>query len=102
MDRDPAKLEAELARLRGHLAALKSDWERLRYTPALVLLAVPAFFVAGPLGAALTLLLVLSLIATAAYLIGVRRREYAGEIAEVKRELTLSRPPSASAVDGSR
>ena len=95
MHRDPAKLEAELVRLRGHLASLRSDWERLRYTPALLLLAVPAFLLAGPLFAALTVLLVLSLIATAAYLIGVRRREYAGEIAEVKRELALSRPPPA-------
>ncbi len=93
MHRDSTKLEAELERLRTNLASLRRDWERLRYAPALMLLVVPAFAMAGPLAAAATALLVLSLIGTAAYLIGVRRREYAGEIAEVKRELAISRPP---------
>ncbi|MEM1418812.1 MAG: hypothetical protein AAGH15_28210 [Myxococcota bacterium] len=100
MQRDPEKLEAELTRLRKNLADLRVDWERLRYAPAGLVLVVPGFLAAGPLGAIVALILVMSLVATAAYLIGVRRREYAQEIADVKRELAMSQPPPPPTTPG--
>ncbi|MBO6936705.1 MAG: hypothetical protein JJ863_17160 [Deltaproteobacteria bacterium] len=78
------KMEAELVRLEGLLAELEKDWKKVPYAFVLLLGAIPAYLKYGTLGSSLTILTVVSLVATSYYLIGVRKAEYRGEMEEVR------------------
>jgi hypothetical protein len=95
-----AMLEGELVRLQKELAILQRQWDQKYRLGAFGLLALPAAY----WGLAYSVIIVLctpALIATQAYLIGVRRNECRELIAEAKRELTTLRkklaPPTADA-----
>ena len=91
------KLVAEVKRLRGLRSDLDREWRQLRWAAIPSLLAVPAFFLWGPIGSSLVILAVASIVVTAAYLIGVRRKEYEGDIRIVQREIAiLDRDASSS------
>jgi len=81
------KLEAEIVRLEGLCEQANKERARTPYLMGLLLGAPIAWLIWGPLGAATTVLGVVSLIATYFYLVEVRRREYAGEIRLVQRDL---------------
>lgn len=85
-----AMLEAELVRLQKELGVLQRQWDRKYRLAAFGLLALPAAY----WGLAYSVIFVLctpALIATQAYLIGVRRNECRELIAEAKRELATLR-----------
>ncbi|MAQ18094.1 MAG: hypothetical protein CMN30_25270 [Sandaracinus sp.] len=84
-------LEAELVRLEGLLGDLEKDWSRVPYAFALLILAVPAYLKWGFMGSSLTILTVVSFVATAYYLIGVRKAEYRGEMAEIRMDVETLR-----------
>jgi len=77
-------MEAELTRIEGLLEELDEDWQKVRYTFVLLLAAIPAFLLYGPIGSSLTILTVVSLAGTSYYLIGVRKAEYRGEMEEIR------------------
>jgi hypothetical protein len=77
-------MEAELTRIEGLLEELEKDWKRVQYMFVLLLAAIPAFLLYGPMAASLTVLTVVSLAATSYYLIGVRKAEYRGEMEEIR------------------
>ena len=81
------KFVAEIERLKRLRASLDQDWSRTRYLGIFLPLAVPAGYVWGPVAAGLVVGLVVSLVATTLYLIGVRQREYTGEIELYERDL---------------
>lgn len=83
------RLVAEVKRLRGLRADLDREWRQLRWSVIPTLLAIPAFFVWGPIGSSLVILAVASIVVTAAYLILVRRKEYEGDIRIVQREIAI-------------
>ncbi|MAC25239.1 MAG: hypothetical protein CMN31_10115 [Sandaracinus sp.] len=74
------KVEGEIERLRGLRKDLDRDWSHLKYYAIPMVLAGPAFFLWGAIASSLVVLGTASVLATAAYLIGVRRKEYEGEI----------------------
>ncbi|MEM9068171.1 MAG: hypothetical protein AAGE52_06675 [Myxococcota bacterium] len=80
-------MEAEIVRLEELRASLGTDERRVRW----FLLGIPASivlgFAVGALWFWLTFLLTLSFLATAAYLLRVRRNEYTDEIATVRRDM---------------
>ena len=88
------KLQEELVRLERLQQDLARDWKRVPYAAALFVLAAPAFYLYGVMGSSLTILTVGSLVATAYYLIGVRRAEYRREAQDIRDELT--RLPSSA------
>jgi hypothetical protein len=91
-DEDEAQRERlvrEVKRLRGLRADLDREWRNLRWSVIPMALAIPAFFMWGVIGSSLVILAVLSIVVTAAYLIGVRRREYEGDIRIVQREIAI-------------
>ncbi len=90
------KLVAEVKRLRGLRSDLDREWRQLRWAVAPSFLAAPAYFVWGPIGSALVALAVASVVVTAAYLIGVRRKEYEGDIRIVQREIAILDRDAAS------
>ena len=77
-------LEDELVRLEGLLGDLEKDWKKVPYAFVLLLGAIPAYLKYGTLGSSLTILTVVSLVATSYYLIGVRKAEYRGEMEEIR------------------
>ena len=79
-------MDEELARLVEEGAALEREWRRIPYLFAVGALAVPVYFVWGPLVALAVLLATPCLVGTAAYLVGVRRRENRELHAELERE----------------
>ncbi|MFN7699083.1 MAG: hypothetical protein ACK5U8_14375, partial [Deltaproteobacteria bacterium] len=83
-------LEAELARLQRELAVLDRQWSQKLRLGAFGLLAIPALYW-GPEYAVIILLCTPALIATQAYLIGVRRNECRELIGEARRELATLR-----------
>lgn len=83
------RLVAEVKRLRGLRADLDREWRQLRWSVIPTFLAIPAFFVWGPIGSSLVILAVASIVVTAAYLILVRRKEYEGDIRIVQREIAI-------------
>ncbi len=83
------RLVAEVKRLRGLRADLDREWRQLRWSVIPTVLAIPAFFVWGPIGSSLVILAVASIVVTAAYLILVRRKEYEGDIRIVQREIAI-------------
>lgn len=77
-------MEAELVRLEGLLADLEKDWQKVPYAFVLLIGAIPAYMKYGTLGSSVTILAVVSLVATSYYLIGVRKAEYRGEMEEIR------------------
>ena len=102
---DPAArlsmLESEVTRLQKELAVLQRQWDQKYRLGAFGLLALPAAY----WGLAYSLIIVLctpALIATQAYLIGVRRNECRELIGEAKREIAMLRKKlAAKAPEGS-
>lgn len=92
-----AMLEAELIRLDGELAILNRQWSRKHLLAVFGLLAIPAYFLFGGLVAGVVLFCTPALIATQAYLVGVRRMECRQLIAETHRELARARRSVAPA-----
>ncbi len=84
---DPRKLEAEVERLKVLLASLERDWRRIPWLLSTTLLTIPALILWGLGGGVLVLLGALLFAATAAYIVSVRRREYNGELRDVRRTL---------------
>lgn len=85
-----ALLEGEVKRLEGELAILERQWDRKYWLAAFGLLAIPAAY----WGLAYSVIFVLctpALIATQAYLIGVRRSECKELIDEAQREIAALR-----------
>lgn len=91
------RLVAEVKRLRGLRADLDREWRQLRWSVIPALLALPAFFFWGPIGSAMVILAVASIVVTAAYLILVRRKEYEGDIRIVQREIAILDHSAAAA-----
>lgn len=83
------RLEAEIGRLQGELESLERDWQRLPWFATLLVLAIPAGLLWGGMGVALTVVGVVLLIGTAAYLISVRKNEYRTELESVRRDLKI-------------
>ena len=94
-------LESEVTRLQKELAVLQRQWDQKYRLGAFGLLALPAAY----WGLAYSLIIVLctpALIATQAYLIGVRRNECRELIGEAKREIAMLRKKlAAKAPEGS-
>lgn len=82
------RIHKEIARVEGLLDSLHSDWNRLRWSSVL-LVATPviAFFSFG--WAAAYFFFVGSFVATAYYLIEVRKREYTGELKQMHRDIQI-------------
>lgn len=94
-----ALLDEELKRLHKELAVLDRQWAQKYRLGAFGLLALPAAYW-GIAYSFIVLLCTPALIATQAYLIGVRRSECRELIGEAKRELASlrrSQPPAAAA-----
>ncbi|MCA9610298.1 MAG: hypothetical protein KC619_32105 [Myxococcales bacterium] len=81
-----ALMDAELARLAEEGKALDREWRRVPLLFAFVVTAAPAYWIWGPLAALYAVLFTPALVGTAAYLVGVRRRENRELHAELKRE----------------
>jgi O-antigen/teichoic acid export membrane protein len=77
----------ELERLRKEALVLDRDWRRVPYLIGALVLAVPVWWIWGPLAALYAFLAVPCLVGTAAYLIGVRRAENRQLMEELEREL---------------
>ncbi len=82
-----AKLEGEIQRLEDLHKSLDKDWAQTRYLFAGVPLAFGLYPLWGVIGVVLGLFLAFSLVATSIYLITVRRREYLGDIEQVREDL---------------
>ena len=93
------RLVDEVQRLHGLMGDLDREWRQLRRLLFGNLAAIPALVVWGPIAAALVVLGVTSIVITAAYLIGVHRREYQGELLDVRRRIAVldRRAPDAKA-----
>jgi hypothetical protein len=96
-----AMLEAEVTRLHGELRILDRQWSRKHLLAAFGILAIPAYFLFGGVVAAVVLVCTPALIATQAYLVGVRRLECRQLIEETKRELAYAQQRAASAAAAS-
>lgn len=79
-------MDDELARLAEEGGALEREWRRIPYLFGLGLFAVPVYWIGGPLAALGVVLATPCLVGTAAYLVGVRRRENRELHAELERE----------------
>ena len=79
---------AELKRLDEEVEALDREWRRVSLLFAFVVLAAPAYFIWGPLAAFYTVLFTPCLVVTAAYLVGVRKREAKDLREELQQQLT--------------
>lgn len=79
-------MDAELTRLDEEGKALAREWRRIPWLFAFVVLAAPAYWIWGPLAALYAVLFTPCLVGTAAYLVGVRRRENRELRAELQRE----------------
>jgi len=80
-------LEAEHERLTELRAELEKDWKRTRWLALLLPASFALFPLYGPTIALMGVFLVVGLIATALYLIGVRRKEYDGELEMIAADL---------------
>ncbi|MEM1417279.1 MAG: hypothetical protein AAGH15_20445 [Myxococcota bacterium] len=99
MDRDREKLEAELQRLEENIEQADRELSRVRFMPAAIPLAIPAYLAGGPLAAGATVAAIATLGVIGLYLAYGHRKDYEGEIALVKREIRLSQPPPAPPMD---
>lgn len=77
---DRSKMEVEAERLEQELATLEREWTRVHHYGWIGVLALPAGIVWGPFAAGLALLTTMLLVATAAYLLYVRRKEARGDL----------------------
>ncbi len=80
------RIDREIDRLGDQLRALDRDWRNAKHSLWLGLLAIPALFLVGYVGMVLVVFAVFSLYASCIYLIGVRRREYVGLIADCRKD----------------
>ncbi|MEM9863516.1 MAG: hypothetical protein AAF938_18110 [Myxococcota bacterium] len=86
----------EIARLEELKDGLDTDWARIRWSGLLLPLTGVVFVLTDATIALFYFISVAGFWATGAYLIGVRRREYEGEIAELEINLAqLEQPESA-------
>jgi len=76
-------LEAEVVRLRELDGELRQAWRRVPYLFVSFVLVAPVYALLGLTAAFATALSVPALVATAAYLIGVRRSNNRNEMADV-------------------
>ncbi|AKF09710.1 hypothetical protein [Sandaracinus amylolyticus] len=84
-------LQSEVTRLEHELSILERQWHRKHRLAFFALLAIPAYFLFGPLVAGVVLVCTPALIGVQAYLLGVRRMECRQLIAETKRELDAAK-----------
>ena len=80
-------IEAEIERLKGEAKTLERDWRRIPFLAAFFLLALPVNWIWGPTASFYAVLCVPCLVATAAYLIGVRKRENRDLLVELEDQL---------------
>ena len=90
-------IAAEIERLKEEALVLERDWRRIPYLAAFIVLAGPVHWVWGATAAFYAILCVPCLVATAAYLIGVRKRENRDLLAELEEQLEDYEAQSASA-----
>lgn len=84
-------LQSEVTRLEHELSILERQWNRKHRLGFFALLAIPAYFLFGPLIAGVVLLCTPALIGMQAYLLGVRRMECRQLILETQRELEAAK-----------
>ena len=87
MGRQRELMEAEILRLEELRDSLDGEWTKVRWFLLGFPAAIPVGFLFGLVWFWLTLLGTASFLATAAYLLRVRRNEYDVEIATVRRDL---------------
>ena len=92
-------VEKEIERLHGEREVLARDWRQVPYLGLSIVLVGPFYWIWGPVVAFYTFLCVPSLVATAYYLIGVRRKETRQNIEEL--EAQVRRWDEAAAQPGS-
>lgn len=80
-------IEAEIERLKGEAKILERDWRRIPFLAGFFALALPVHWIWGPTASFYTVLCVPCLVVTAAYLIGVRKRENRDLLAELEDQL---------------
>jgi cell division protein FtsL len=80
-------IEREVERLKGEQDILDRDWRRIPFLGGIVVLALPAYLIWGPIAAIYAVLFAPCLVITALYLVGVRRAENRQSIAELERQL---------------
>jgi hypothetical protein len=88
--------EREVERLRGSIEALDRDVKGSKHVLWFGLLAIPAGIFVGQVAAVVVILFTVSLLATALYLIGVRKREYHGLIVDCQRDLERAEAAAAA------
>lgn len=96
-------MEAEVARLDHELGVLERQWGKKHLLAFFGVLAIPCYFLFGPLVAGVVVVCTPALVATQAYLLYVRRAECRQLIQETRRELAYLRgqAPVAKARTGS-
>ena len=80
-------VEREVERLHEEASKLARDWSRVPWLFGTIVLVPLMQVVSGPGAAMLALIFVPSLVATSAYLIGVRRKENAQLIEDLEQQL---------------
>ncbi len=85
-------IAAEIDRLKDEAKILERDWRRIPFLFAFILFAGPAHWIWGPTAAFYAILCVPCLVITAAYLIGVRRRENTELLGELEGQLEELEP----------
>ncbi len=89
-DQDKAeRIRAEMLRLSGLIDDLDRDWQRLRWSGALIPFTGLVFLISTVGWAILYLFAVGGFFSTALYLIAVRKREYEAEIAQLQLDLSV-------------
>jgi hypothetical protein len=88
-------LENEVERLGAELAHLEARWKTKHWLAVFGVLAIPAFIFAGALWGIGVLMATPCLVATQAYLIGMRRAECKQLILQTKRDLGALRAARA-------
>lgn len=81
-------VEIEVARLREERDKLAREWKQVPYLGLSIVTVAPIYWIWGSIPAFYAILCVPSLVATAYYLIGVRRKENRENIAELERQLS--------------
>lgn len=84
-------LEAEVERLRKQLLVLEGQWKKKHRLALFALVAIPLFIFAPPLWGIGALMATPCLVATQAYLIGMRRAECRELILQTQRDLATLR-----------
>ena len=77
----------EIARLKDQAVGLERDWKRIPFLFVSIVVVAPVHWIYGPTASCFTLFFVPSLVLTAVYLIGVRRRVNEIQIVELTAQL---------------